>query len=131
MLRGGDSHYLQNFPPGVRQEQPAFGDGHQQIAVPIVREKDNDRSSRTPSLSSSGGYLHAKGIRCVGTDGPTLGGVDEKQALLTYWALGSHDMVGVEFLTNLGALPDKAYFLFAPVKIEGGHSAPGRAIALY
>jgi kynurenine formamidase len=33
--------------------------------------------------------------------------------------------------TNLGALPDKAFFLFAPVKIQGGHSAPGRAIALY
>ena len=76
-------------------------------------------------------YMHAKGIRCVGTDGPTLGGVDEKQALLTYWALGSHAMIGVEFLTNLGALPAKAFFLFAPVKIQGGHSAPGRAIALY
>ena len=57
--------------------------------------------------------------------------MDEKQALLTYWALGSRDMVVVEFLTNLGALPDKAFFLFAPVKIQGGHSAPGRAIALY
>ena len=54
-------------------------------------------------------YMHAKGIRCVGTDGPTLGGVDEKQALLTYWALGSHAMIGVELLTNLGALPDKAF----------------------
>jgi len=53
------------------------------------------------------------------------------EALLTYWALGSHDLIGVEFLTNLGALPDTAFFLFAPVKIQDGHSAPGRAIALY
>ena len=60
-----------------------------------------------------------------------LPGVCEKQALLTNWALGSHDMVGVEFLTNLGASPDKAFFRFAPIKIQGGHCAPGRAIALY
>ena len=76
-------------------------------------------------------YLAKKGIRCVATDGPTLGGVDPGSALKTYWALGSHDMVGVEFLTNLGSLPEDAYFLFAPVKIRGCHGGPGRAIALY
>lgn len=76
-------------------------------------------------------YLAGKGIRCVATDGPTLGGVDPKRALMTYWALGSKDMVGVEFLTNVGQLPDKAYFLFAPIKIRDCHGGPGRAIALY
>ncbi len=50
---------------------------------------------------------------------------------MTYWALGSKDMVGVEFLTNLGALPRDAYFLFAAVKIRGCHGGPGRAIALF
>jgi kynurenine formamidase len=76
-------------------------------------------------------YLASKGIRCMATDGPTLGGVEPKRALMTYWALGSKGMVAVEYLTNLGKLPDKAYFLFAAVKIKGCHGGPGRAIALY
>ena len=52
---------------------------------------------------------------------------------MTYWALGSRDMVGVEFLHNVGKIPrDKqAYFLFAAVKIRDCHGGPGRAIVLY
>jgi kynurenine formamidase len=104
-----------------------FAQGRACIAGPLAGESEG-----WPAIGADAvAYLAQKGIRCVGTDGPTLGGVDEKQALLTYWALGSHDMVGVEFLTNLGALPDRAFFLFAPVKIQGCHSAPGRAIALH
>ena len=76
-------------------------------------------------------YLSKKGIRCVGTDAPTLGGVDPKQALMTYWALGSKGMVGIEFLTNLEKLPKDAYFLFAAPKIRDCHGGVGRAIALY
>jgi kynurenine formamidase len=76
-------------------------------------------------------YLASKGIRCVGTDAPTLGGVEPGRALWTYWALGSKGVVGVEFLTNLAAMPKDAYFLFAAVKIRGCHGGPGRAIALY
>jgi kynurenine formamidase len=76
-------------------------------------------------------YLAGKGIRCVATDGPTLGGAEPRRALLTYWALGSKGMVGVEYLTNVGKLPAKAYFLFVAVKIRGCHGGPGRAIALY
>jgi kynurenine formamidase len=76
-------------------------------------------------------YLAGKGIRCVATDGPTLGGVDPKRALMTYWALGSKGMVGVEFLTEVGKLPKDAYFVFAPVKIRDAHGGPGRAIAFY
>jgi len=76
-------------------------------------------------------YLAKKGIRCVATDGPTLGGVEPKRALMTYWALGGLGMVGVEYLTNVGALPKSAYFLFAAVKVRGCHGGHGRAIALY
>ena len=76
-------------------------------------------------------YLKEKGIRCVATDAPDLGGVDPKRALMTYWAMGSHEMVGVEFLYNVGKLPEGAYFLFAAVKIRDCHGGPGRAIALY
>ncbi len=76
-------------------------------------------------------YLAGKGVRCVATDAPTLGGVDPKRALMTYWALGGKGIAGVEYLTHVGQLPKQAYFLFAAVKIRGGHGGHGRAIALY
>lgn len=77
-------------------------------------------------------YLKSKGIRCVATDAPDLGGVEPKRALMTYWALGSREMVGVEFLVNVDKIPAKdAYFLFAAVKVRDCHGGPGRAIVLY
>ncbi|MDA1051592.1 MAG: cyclase family protein [Planctomycetota bacterium] len=76
-------------------------------------------------------YLKEKGIRCVATDAPDLGGVEPKRALMTYWTLGSNEIVGVEFLHNVGEIPDNAYFLFAAVKIRDCHGGPGRAIVLY
>jgi len=78
-------------------------------------------------------YLKSKGIRCVATDAPDLGGVDARSALMTYWALGSREMVGVEFLHNVGSIPlnKEAYFLFAAVKIRDCHGGPGRAIVLW
>ena len=76
-------------------------------------------------------YLAARGVRCVGTDAPTLGGVEERSAAMTYWALGSEGMVGVEFLRGLGSISQKAYFIFAPVKIRDCHGGPGRAIVLF
>ncbi|MBA63092.1 MAG: hypothetical protein CMJ76_12075 [Planctomycetaceae bacterium] len=76
-------------------------------------------------------YLKSRGVRCVATDAPNLGGVDAKRALMTYWALGSHEMVGVEFLSNVRKVPDGGYFLFAAIKIRDCHGGPGRAIVLY
>ena len=76
-------------------------------------------------------YLKEKGIRCVATDAPDLGGVEPKRALMTYWALGSNEMVSVEFLHHVGEIPKNAYFLFAAVKIRDCHGGPGRAIVLY
>ena len=76
-------------------------------------------------------YLKSKGIRCVATDAPDLGGVDSKRALMTYWALGSKEMVGVEFLQNVGKIPSGGYFLFAALKIRDCHGGPGRAIVLH
>lgn len=76
-------------------------------------------------------YLAKKGVRCVATDGPSLGGVEPKRALMTYWALGSRGLVGVEFLINVGKLPKDAYFIFAPVKIRDCHGGPGRALAFF
>jgi len=78
-------------------------------------------------------YLKSKGIRCVATDAPDLGGVTPQRAAMTYWALGSKEMVGVEFLHNVGSIPrDKSpYFLFAALKIRDCHGGPGRAIVLW
>lgn len=77
-------------------------------------------------------YLKKKGIRCVASDAPDLGGVDPRRALHTYWALGSREMVGVEMLVNVDRIPaNGAYFLFAAVKVRQCHGGPGRAIVLY
>jgi kynurenine formamidase len=75
--------------------------------------------------------LHERGVKCIATDAPDLGGVDPRRALMTYWALGSRDMVGVEFLYQVDQVPDGAYFLFAAVKVRDCHGGPGRAIVLY
>jgi len=76
-------------------------------------------------------YLAKKGIRCVGTDAPSLGGTDPRNALWTYWALGTQGMIAIEFLTNLDQVPAPAYFLFAAPKIRDCHGGPGRALAIY
>jgi kynurenine formamidase len=76
-------------------------------------------------------YLKQKGVRCVATDAPDLGGVGPRRALMTYWALASRAMVGVEFLCNVGQVPRGGYFLFAALKIRNCHGGPGRAIVLH
>lgn len=109
-----------------------------------LRPKPNDtgvfsdplkgKSEGWPALNADAVvYLKGKGTRCVATDAPDLGGVDPKRALMTYWALGSREMVGIEFLHNTQSIPSDSspYFLFAPVKIRDCHGGPGRAIVLY
>jgi kynurenine formamidase len=90
----------------------------------------NGKSEGWPALTAEVVlYLSERGVACVGTDGPTLGGVNERRALQMYWALGSRGMVGVEFLTNLAQLKSGQYFVFAPIKVRDCHGGPGRAIA--
>ena len=106
-----------------------FPEGSACMADPL-----NGRSEGWPALSAEAVELLAKrGVRCVATDAPSLGGVDPKSALFTYWALGSRGIVGVEFLKGLGEIPEGTlpYFLFAPVKLRDCHGGPGRAIVLY
>jgi kynurenine formamidase len=92
----------------------------------------NGRSEGWPAPGPEAiAYLAERGIRCIATDAPTIGGVDPQQALWTYWALGGRGMVAVEYLTQVGQLPERAYFLFAAIKLRGCHGAHGRAIALY
>jgi kynurenine formamidase len=92
----------------------------------------NGKSEGWPALSPDAVvYLAEKGIRCVATDGPTLGGVDAKRALWTYWLLGNRDIVGVEYLKNVEKVPQNAFFLFAPLKIRDCHGGPGRALIFF
>lgn len=77
-------------------------------------------------------YLADRSVRCLGTDGPTLGGAGERQALFVAWMAATRGLFVVEYLTNLAAIHDReAFFLFAPIKIAGTHSGYGRALALY
>ena len=50
---------------------------------------------------------------------------------MTYWAMGSREVVGVEFLSNVGSIPDNSYFLFAAIRLRDCHGGPGRAIVLH
>lgn len=76
-------------------------------------------------------YLAAQGIRCVGTDGPTIGGVDPALSREIDWLAGTRGLVVVEMLTGLEPLVDRdAFFLFAPIKIAGTRGGYGRGLAL-
>jgi isatin hydrolase len=73
--------------------------------------------------------LLERGVRCVGTDAPSMGAAENGQPVHLR-GLGS-GMVYVEGLTSLGRLPaDGSFFLFLPVKVRGGSGAPGRAVAM-
>jgi len=76
-------------------------------------------------------WLAERGIRCVGTDGPTLGGVDPRIAREIDWMAGSRGLVVVEMLTGLDGIVDReAFFIFAPIKIAATRGGYGRALAL-
>jgi kynurenine formamidase len=77
-------------------------------------------------------YLNEKGVRCVATDSPRMGGAEPVQAMRTYWAGGSKGMSFIEFLMNVGLLPKVgAFLLFAPIKTKGTHGGYGRALATF
>jgi kynurenine formamidase len=70
-------------------------------------------------------------IKCVGTDGASLGTVTGKEAVQTHWAGLTQGMNYVEYLTNIGTLPAKgAFFIFAPLKEEGVIGGIGRGVGI-
>jgi isatin hydrolase len=80
-----------------------------------------------PSVETMHALLE-RGIRCIATDGPTMGAAHD--GVPVHLAGLSAGAVYVEGLTNLAALPARgAWFCFAPIKVEGGSGAPGRAFA--
>jgi kynurenine formamidase len=107
---------------------PAPPELDQMFAAPLAGETEG-----WPALTAEAiNYLSDKGIRCIGTDGPTLGGVNAEHAWEVYWLAAAKGVLVVEFLTNVGKLAEReAFFMFAPVKIRGARSGYGRALALY
>lgn len=97
------------------------------VADPLLGKSEGWPAPNAAAIA----LLAERGVRCVGIDAPSLGGVDPRAALRTYWMLGTKGMVGVEYLTKLSETKDGAYFIFAAIKIRGCHGGPGRAIALY
>ena len=72
--------------------------------------------------------LLERGVRCVGTDAPSMGSVHDGGPV--HVAGLSAGAVYVEALRGLHQLPPRgAYFLFAPLNIARGTGAPGRALA--
>jgi kynurenine formamidase len=74
-------------------------------------------------------YLVDRGVRCVGIDNNSMGPLQADSE--THWVGLGQGVLFVERMTNLGQLPPRgAFFIFLPMKNEGGSGAPGRAIAL-
>jgi kynurenine formamidase len=75
------------------------------------------------------GWLHERGVRCIGTDGLSIGPADGGAP--THLAGLTRGMVFVEALTRLDELPPQgAWFLFLPLRLVDGTGAPGRALAV-
>ena len=70
-----------------------------------------------------------RGVRCIGTDGPSMGPV-HNGAPVHQLALAT-GAVFIEALANLNKLPDRgSWFMFAPLNLARGTGAPGRAFAI-
>ena len=73
-------------------------------------------------------FLLERGIRCLGTDGVSIGAADDGEPAHTAGLAAG--MVFVEALANLDALPHRgSLFMFLPIKVRGGTGGPGRAVA--
>ena len=74
-------------------------------------------------------YLFKKGVRCVGTDGPSMGAAHDGVPV-------HHEGLsrGMRFIEALGGLDKLSardfYFVFLPIKVKGSTGGPGRAVAL-
>jgi kynurenine formamidase len=72
--------------------------------------------------------LLRRGVRCVGTDAPSMGSTHDGAPVHVAGLSGG--AVFVEALTGLDQLPPVgAWFLFAPLNVARGTGAPGRALA--
>jgi isatin hydrolase len=74
-------------------------------------------------------WLHGRGVRCLGTDGFSVGAAEGGAP--AHLAGLSRGMTFVEALGGLRALPPRgAWFLFLPLRLADGTGGPGRALAV-
>jgi kynurenine formamidase len=70
-----------------------------------------------------------RGVTTIGLDGVSVGASHEGVPPHVF-GLG-RGMMYVELLANLKEVPPRgAFFIFLPIKIQGGSAGPGRAVAL-
>jgi kynurenine formamidase len=115
LLRSGwDEHYL----PGSAGSAYAFD--------VVVRQS---RPGWPAPAVATVELLVERGVRCIGTDGPTMGAAQGGQDIHVA-ALG-RGAVFIEALGNLSSLPHRgAVFIFMPIKTLHATGAPGRAVGL-
>lgn len=114
LLTGWDSRYQ----PGP--------DGRSYLHNAIVALTEPAWPAFTPAAMS---YLADSGVRCVGTDAPSMGAAHD--AAPTHLAGLGRGMVFVECLARLDLiLGDATTFMFAPVKVARSSGGPGRAYAV-
>lgn len=100
-------------------------DGMRFTFEPLVLKSAPGWPAPTPEAVE---YLHGKGVWHLGTDGASMGPVQD--GLPTHVAGLQHGMSWEELLTNLGALPARgAYYVALPLKIVDQSGSPSRAIA--
>src|SRR5665213_1190303 len=99
--------------------------GKDYVENPFVFRSTPAWPAPTPSTIE---LLLGRGIRCVGTDGVSMGSAEDGGP--THVVGLSAGMVYVEALCHLDAVPTRgALFLFLPIKLGGGSGGPGRAVA--
>jgi kynurenine formamidase len=100
-------------------------DGTRMTMEPLVLKSAPGWPAPTPEAVE---YLRSKGVWHLGTDGASMGPVQDGQP--THVAGLRHGMSWEELLTNLGALPVRgAYYIALPTKIVDQSGGPARAVA--
>lgn len=101
-------------------------DGATYAQMPLVHRAGD--SWPAPSAAAMR-LLMDRGVRCVGTDGPSMGSSHDGRPVHVEGLGGG--AVYIEALAHLAQLPTRgAVFVFAPLKVEHGTGAPGRAFAM-
>jgi len=103
-----------------------FPEGNRLAFDPLILQKSPGWPAPGPETME---YLNSKGIKHLGSDGPSMGPVEAGQA--THVAGLKYGMTWDELLTNVGKLPVRgAFYIALPTKIVDGSGATTRAIAL-
>lgn len=101
-------------------------EGTRMTMAPLVLKTAPGWPAPTPEAVK---YLFEKGVWHLGTDGASMGPVEDGQP--THLAGLQQGMSWEELLTNLGELPVRgAFYIALPLKIVDQSGAPTRAIAL-